>query len=695
MKAKHGLTRLLMILFLMVFSPPPTFAADGDSLWPQGLEIENPDILVPDNAGGAIVVWTSGGIRAQRYDDDGNALWGTSGIQVSVGTGAGYPAATEDLFGGVIVAWAGAGGIYAQRLNSSGSKQWNSGDDVLVLSITSPDERPIITPDGAGGAFVGYRRKINQVQNSGVVPGSTTGYELISAGCERFSMVYDGMAGLRFIPDQGWVLSPGGVYLSWFDYSTQWIHAQHVKAGAQWGDTSSTMYGVVVATQFTHLSLTGQRIVRVARASDNALIVAWPGFDGYPSTGTAQIRAQRLTDPDGTAQWDFGGVAVVNSATAGGAPLDWWTYLQPPVIASDDAGGAFFTWQDLRNLSTDPGNTDIYCQRINSAGAVQWTANGKRVLFPGDNIPNSGSESAPAMVSDGAGGVVIAVQDYYQSDNIYVDRLDSNGITMWVEWPVWDDFSGGYADQYAPQIVFNGTGPDPKGAIVAWQDSDGDDSFQKIEVSDAPPENDMSTAGQNMFLNCANNQCGWVGSLYWATNDGSASVGNADQPDVWFRFTAPDDGALDVSTCGTNDLFGVDQGLDTVLSMHSGAPGTTGNELEVNDDASGGQCGAADGASVRDSFISRYLYMGDTVYVRVSRYNSSTNGMYKLNWSFLTTLMGDLNSDGDADGQDLQELGAVFGTACPGCEADLNNDGMVNTADLELFARGFGKVANS
>jgi hypothetical protein len=85
------------------------------------LEIESPDILVPDTAGGAFIVWSSGGIRAQHYDHDGNSLWGTNGIQVSVVTGEGYPAASEDMFGGMIVTWAAPSGICAQRLNSSGN----------------------------------------------------------------------------------------------------------------------------------------------------------------------------------------------------------------------------------------------------------------------------------------------------------------------------------------------------------------------------------------------------------------------------------------------------------------------------------------------------------------------------------------------------------------------------------------------
>ena len=42
-----------------------------------------------------------------------------------------------------------------------------------------------------------------------------------------------------------------------------------------------------------------------------------------------------------------------------------------PTIVADGAGGSIITWYDLRS-----GSSDIYAQRINAAGVVQWTANG-------------------------------------------------------------------------------------------------------------------------------------------------------------------------------------------------------------------------------------------------------------------------------------------------------------------------------
>jgi hypothetical protein len=54
---------------------------------------------------------------------------------------------------------------------------------------------------------------------------------------------------------------------------------------------------------------------------------------------------------------------------------------------------------------------------------------------------------------------------------------------------------------------------------------------------------------------------------------------------------------------------------------------------------------------------------------------------------------GDLNNDGDIDGEDLFGLTEEFGSACgSSCRADFNDDGMVDTEDLFIFVMGFGKV---
>ncbi len=697
-------TKLIVLLcFVLLVLPVNVWSIDGDLLWYEGLEIDYPQILLSDNQGGAIVVWATGGypkqIRAQRYDDDGTQLWGNGGKVVSDATDAVYSAATEDMFGGIVVAYSSGSNIYAQRLNSDGNKQWNSGVGVLVLATVSPSEDPVITPDGAGGAYIGYRRKLNQVTKIGNVS-DTNGYEFVpSAGIERFSMVYDGQ---RYLNPSTWEWMPGGVFLTWFSSSTLNIHAQHINAGTQWPSPGS-ITGALVSTRYTHVSISHQRLYRILRDGSGGLIVAWAGWEGFPdASGNGQIRVQRL-NANGTPLWGSDGVALLDTSSAGGNPLSWWNQLRidQDQITNDGSQGVILTWIDMRKSNVNPGDVDTYCQRVDSSGTPQWTSNGVWVLFAGDDITASGSEVSPAIASDGVGGAIISVEDYFQSSNIFANRLDSDGVMMWSKFLIWDDYSGGdSADQEFPKIIFDGSGPPPKGAIIAWPESGGSigDSAQKVEISSTAPSNDDIANAFSLYLNCWNNQCGKIGSLYWATNDGSASCGYASQPDVWFKFTAPSVGSFKVNTCGTHDLFGVDSGIDTVLSLHSSNSGNQSDQIDCNDDASGSACSTKDSGLGRDSFLTHSMTSGETVYIRLTRYSEYTNGMYNLGWSFVETVNpceGDINGDGLVNFADLAQLKANFFTDCstlpPGtdCVGDLNNDGFVNFGDLALMKQDF------
>jgi hypothetical protein len=112
--------------------------------------------------------------------------------------------------------------------------------------------------------------------------------------------------------------------------------------------------------------------------------------------------------------------------------------------------------------------------------------------------------------------------------------------------------------------------------------------------------------------------------FFGATNDGGADCGSsALSRDIWFDFTAPVDGTLTVSTCGTNDTGGQDSGVDTVMSVHAGCPGTISNQIACNDDNTG-QCGATDVGLFRDSVITLAMAGGQNVKVRVANYANGT-----------------------------------------------------------------------
>ncbi|MBI3608567.1 MAG: IPT/TIG domain-containing protein, partial [Nitrospirae bacterium] len=87
---------------------------------------------------------------------------------------------------------------------------------------------------------------------------------------------------------------------------------------------------------------------------------------------------------------------------------------ESPQLIADGAGGAIIAWQDFRAGAT----SDIYAQRVTSAGAVLWTADGVAVSTAANN------QGALQFTSDGAAGAIIAWQEARSgsTSDIYAQR---------------------------------------------------------------------------------------------------------------------------------------------------------------------------------------------------------------------------------------------------------------------------------
>jgi len=115
----------------------------------------------------------------------------------------------------------------------------------------------------------------------------------------------------------------------------------------------------------------------------------------------------------------------------------------------------------------------------------------------------------------------------------------------------------------------------------------------------------------------------YTGDTTYATNDGSASCGTSSTTkDVWFSYTTGTAGTLAVDTCTS--------AYNTVLSVHTGCPGTSANQLGgssgCNDNCGGSPCGAS------ASCLSLAVAASTTYYIRVSGYNGAS-GSYTLHVS--------------------------------------------------------------
>jgi hypothetical protein len=118
-------------------------------------------------------------------------------------------------------------------------------------------------------------------------------------------------------------------------------------------------------------------------------------------------------------------------------------------------------------------------------------------------------------------------------------------------------------------------------------------------------------------------------------HDGNESGNNSGRSgDVWYTYTQKVEQEFTISTCRTEHSFGI----DTVVSIHEGCPGTKTNEIRVNDDWKLGltpdACTLTSPTDFLDSALpiggSFGLAVGESVVIRVSHHDTSVRGNFEL-----------------------------------------------------------------
>ena len=226
----------------------------------------------------------------------------------------------------------------------------------------------------------------------------------------------------------------GGAIFAWFDTrnGTTSIYARKVD---RYGVPQWTTDGVALCTAGNN-----QDWPQIASDGAGGAIVTWEDL----RAGNYNVYARRV-NAAGVPQWTPDGVPICTAANN----------QEIPQIMSDGAGGAFIVWPDFRN-GTD---YDLYAQRVNGAGTTLWASNGVAIAAAGAH------QIQPALVSDGAGGFLVAFQDNRISGyNIYMQDVNASGVSLWT--PNGIVVCSATGDQTKPQITTDGVG----GAIVAWDD---------------------------------------------------------------------------------------------------------------------------------------------------------------------------------------------------------------------------------
>ena len=364
--------------------------------------------LVSDGAGGAIVVWLSGGsisrdIYAQRILADGTVHWTADGVALCTVTGRGLPCLTiaADGAGGAIVTWDdgrnGNNDIYAQRISAEGTVQWTA-DGVALCTASGSQLWSTSVSDGAGGVIVVWQDwrgadfdiYAQRISADGTVRWAADGVALCTANDRQQTptIVSDGA---------------GGAIVTWDDARSgsdnRDIYAQRISAE---GTVQWAADGVALCTA------TGiQQAPTIISNGVSGAIVTW--MDSRYGTNNS-LYVQRISAA-GTVQWAPNGVAL---CTATGQQ-------EIPTITSDGAGGAIVTWEEARS-----GNWGIYAQRISAGGTVHWTTNGVALC----SATAYQYYAAPTLVSDNAGGAIVTWSDVRSGNSdIYAQRVWADGST--------------------------------------------------------------------------------------------------------------------------------------------------------------------------------------------------------------------------------------------------------------------------
>ncbi len=364
--------------------------------------------VIPDGAGGAIIVWLDGRhdpsganpwIYAQRVDPSGRTLWQAEGVPVCGAEQIEWPGVVSDGRGGAIITWGDAREwpkwqVFAQRVDSAGNVMW-AADGITICNESGYGDvewpRPQPAADGGGGAII-------------VWP--------------------DFRRGVPDMPD---------------------IYAQRVNAS---GNTLWTDNGLLVSP-----------------LPDNhtSPIVCPDGAGGaiVSFTGPNLSQLAQRVDGSGNHLWPEAGVQVL-----GPRPVE--TLTQDMSMVPDGLGGALFSWSEDRTYHEQC--YDIYCQRVDGAGQVLWTADGVTVSVVEQE---DGIQPSAESVADGGGGMIITWIDSREGDRnrVWAQRVDARGRALWTQ--NGRRVAGGGTYKALPTIASDGLG----GGIVNWLSKNPDDSW--------------------------------------------------------------------------------------------------------------------------------------------------------------------------------------------------------------------------
>jgi hypothetical protein len=289
--------------------------------------------------------------------------------------------------------------------------EWLEGG-LPVCERSTPERFTAIVPDGSSGAIMAFGDGyVQKVLENGDLRWTRDGFELLrAASCSASDA-------------NGGVLVAGG--------ESGHVYAQRI------GRQEETLWGA--GNELGHLGSLGGEIAILGDGSGGAY-VSW--IDGSSAIHPFPVYLTRV-QANGVVAWPV-------PVSVGPGFSNWG---EGTSLVSDGAGGVILCWEDWDGTPGD--GVDLYAQRIDSVGTVQWGTGG--VL-----VKNTGSPEAAhhASLADGAHGVFVVWNDQYTTYR--AQRIDAQGTKLWASAGVAVGAQGtSFADRAA--VASDGSG----GVIVA------------------------------------------------------------------------------------------------------------------------------------------------------------------------------------------------------------------------------------
>ncbi|MBA8887413.1 hypothetical protein FHW12_001627 [Dokdonella fugitiva] len=344
--------------------------ADGSLAWgAAGLTVSAPAsteavynaYVTGTSDGDVVVAWSAdGGVRAQKLDPAGTALWAANGVLLNQPSGFKLLGGVQPGLGGdAIASWSNQSGstriLRAQKLASAdGAALWGSGTAVRVFGAGNLQAGyyPPFIADGAGGGVFWDYDAIGLVQNARVQHLDASGNLLLGA---NGVLATTDTANSHLGTVASWDAASGSIYVVWNDYLNSGgsdydgVSAQRIdSSGARmWGDTGKVLVPLTDSTDGTHVisQLT-------ALPTPDGVLAGWV-------TGAIPAADQPLT----VARLDAAGDYVWAAQTTA-VKTQRYTGRMTGTIGSD--GFAVYAWQDGGNGD----DATIRAQNLNLDGTL-------------------------------------------------------------------------------------------------------------------------------------------------------------------------------------------------------------------------------------------------------------------------------------------------------------------------------------